>query len=204
MIQTIVFDFGNVIGYFDYGRAARNLARHTGLAEDYLCQLLFDEELKDDYESGRITSAEFLRRVRARLGIDCADDFLTTIYSDIFWSNDDVCALVPRLKGRYRLLLGSNTTELHAIQFQRQFADTLRHFDGLVFSHAVGVRKPRAEFFGHCHKLADCAVEQCVFIDDLEANIEGARACGWHGIVYRGIADLHERLTALGVHVGAG
>jgi FMN phosphatase YigB (HAD superfamily) len=40
-----------------------------------------------------------------------------------------------------------------------------------------------------------------VFIDDLEANVAGARLLGWHGIVYTGTADLRRRLGDLGVAV---
>ncbi len=110
-------------------------------------------------------------------------------------------ALVPALKPRYRLLLLSNTNELHAIQFRRQFADTLAHFDGLILSHEVGLRKPCAGIYMHCHKLADCEPSQCLFIDDLPANIDAARACGWQGIVYHPGLDLCRELKKLGVEM---
>jgi FMN phosphatase YigB (HAD superfamily) len=41
-----------------------------------------------------------------------------------------------------------------------------------------------------------------VFIDDLEANVAAARACGWHGVVYRSPGDLAARLAELGVFPG--
>jgi glucose-1-phosphatase len=201
-VRTIVFDFGNVIGYFDHRRAARLLAGHTGLPEEVFHAVLYDAELEDAYESGRISSAEFLRRFRAIGPLPCPDELLGVAYADIFWPNDDVCALVPQLKERHRLLLGSNTTELHARQFRRQFADTLRHFDALVLSFEVGVRKPRARFFEHCQRLAGCPAEECLFIDDMPANVAGARACGWQGIVYRGFPELREQLAGLGIPVG--
>ena len=121
--------------------------------------------------------------------------------ADIFRPNPDVCALLPVLKPHYRLLLGSNTNELHAVQFRRQFADVLRRFDHLVLSFEVGVRKPRAGIFENCQRLAGCPPQECLFIDDLPANVEGARACGWHGIVYTGIEDLRARMAALGIKV---
>ena len=129
----------------------------------------------------------------------CPDEFVRTTYGDIFSLNEEVCALLPRLKARYRLLLGSNTTELHTLQFTRQFADILRHFDALVLSFQIGVRKPQPGFFDHCRRLAGCDAEECLFIDDLAANVAGAVACGWQGIVYQGIYDLRQRLAALGV-----
>jgi putative hydrolase of the HAD superfamily len=201
MIRTIVFDFGNVLGFFDYARTTDRLARHSPLSGDAIRRFLYGGELEDAYEAGRISSAEFLRRARAACRIECPDDELARAYAEMFWPNEEVCAVVPRLKPRYRLLLGSNTTPLHSDHFRGQFADTLRHFDGLVFSWEVGARKPRAEFFRHCERLAGCAPGECLFIDDMPANVVGAQACGWQGLVYEQGDDLARRLTAMGVRL---
>ena len=109
--------------------------------------------------------------------------------------------MVPRLKPQYRLLMGSNTNELHSRHFLQQFAETVRHFDGLVLSHEVGFRKPRPEFFRHAERLAECGAAECLFIDDLPANVAGARALGWQGIVYARDTDLPAELAKLGVRL---
>ena len=199
MIKTIVFDFGNVIGFFDYGRTVERLIRHSRLPAADIRRFIYGGDLEDAYESGRIDSAEFLRRVREGCGLSCPDEVLIPAFADMFWPNEAVCALVPRLKPRYRLLLGSNTNELHSRHFLRQFADTVRHFDGLVLSHEVGARKPRPEFFRHARRLAGCAAAECLFIDDLPANVAGARALGWQGIVYAPTTDLAAELARAGV-----
>jgi putative hydrolase of the HAD superfamily len=161
---------------------------------------LFGSQLEDDYESGRIGTAEFVRLVRDGCRLRCPGEQIRADYADIFWPNPEVCDLIPRLASRYRLLLLSNTNELHTGRFRPQFADTLRHFAGLVLSHEVGARKPRAEIFQHAQRLAGCLPQECVFIDDLPANVAGARAVGWHGIVYPGHADLVRRLAELGIN----
>jgi putative hydrolase of the HAD superfamily len=201
MVQTIVFDFGNVIGFFDYGLATSRLARHSPLSAEAIQRLIYGGDLEDAYESGRMSSADFLRRVREGCGLTGPDEALAEAYVDMFWPNEEVCALVPRLKPRYRLLLGSNTTELHSRHFRRQFAEALRPFDALVLSHEVGARKPRPEFFRHCERLAACPAAACLFIDDVPANVAGARACGWQGIVYRQGDDLARRLADAGVQL---
>jgi putative hydrolase of the HAD superfamily len=203
VIQTIVFDFGNVVGFFDYGRTLERLRRHTDLTAEDIRAAVSAAELEDAYESGRLSTADFLARLRDVCRLRCGEQELRDAWSDIFWPNEEVCAIIPRLKPRYRLLLGSNTNELHAAQFRRQFAETFRHLDALVLSHEVGARKPWPAFFEHCQRLAGCDPASCVFIDDLPANVEGARACGWHGIAYATTPDLRARLAALGVQVGA-
>jgi FMN phosphatase YigB (HAD superfamily) len=198
-IQTIIFDFGNVIGFFDHRRATRRLAQQTGLPEEMLFDTLLDFDLEDPFEAGLLTSAEVFTRLRTAWGITIPDALLDQTLADIFWPNPEICELVPRLRGRYRLLLGSNTNEIHARQFRRQFADVLQHLDHLVLSFEIGARKPKAAFFEHCHQRAGCAPEECLFIDDLEANIAGARAVGLQGLVYRHGDALSERLRYLGI-----
>jgi putative hydrolase of the HAD superfamily len=200
-IQTIIFDFGNVIGFFDHRRATRRLAQQTGLPEEMLFDTLLDFDLEDPFEAGLLTSAEVFTRLRTAWGITIPDALLDQTLADIFWPNPEICDLVPRLRGRYRLLLGSNTNEIHARQFRRQFADVLRHLDHLVLSFEIGTRKPKAAFFEHCQQRAGCAPEECLFIDDLEANIVGARAVGLQGLVYRHGEALPERLRSLGIAI---
>jgi putative hydrolase of the HAD superfamily len=201
MIKTIIFDFGNVIGFFDNRRGARRLAKETRIPESVWLEHVFDSELEADYESGRIRSKDFLHRLRELAGVDVPEPVLVDAFSDIFSPNAEVCALIPKLGHRYRLLLGSNTNELHARQFRKQFAETLDHFDELVLSFEVGARKPHRTFFEHCKQRARCLPDECVFIDDLHRNVEGARACGLNGIVYHEIGELLCHLGELGVTI---
>lgn len=204
MIRALVFDFGNVVGFFSHRRTTERLLPHVDLPFEELHRRLFAAELEDAFEAGRLSAAELLRRVRASCGFRCSDDEVRAAYADIFWPNPAVCDLVPRLAGRYRLFLLSNTNEIHAAHYRRQFAPTFEHFDALVLSHEVGLRKPASEIYRHCERLAGCAPAECLFLDDLPANVAGAEACGWRGIVYRPCDDLLARLAAFGVHVGNG
>jgi putative hydrolase of the HAD superfamily len=201
MIKAIIFDFGNVIGFFDHRMSMERLARHTPFSADALLRFIYGTELDYAYETGQISSEEFLRRVRDGCQLRCSDEDLGNIYSDIFWPNEDVCRLVPRLKPHHKLLVGSNTTELHTQKFLRQFADVLSHFDAVVTSWEIRARKPQREFFHHCQRLAGCEAQECVFIDDIPVNVAGAQACGWHGLVYSRGDNLEQRLAELGVQV---
>jgi FMN phosphatase YigB (HAD superfamily) len=198
-IKTLIFDFGQVVGHFDHRLTTKRLAAFTELPADELHAQLFGSSLEDDYESGRLSTPGFLRILRETCRLTCPDEVLAAAWADIFWPNPDVCSLIPRVKAHHSLLLASNTNQLHAQQFCTQFADTLRHFDAIVLSHKIGVRKPRAAFFEHCQELGQCAAEECLFIDDLPANVAGAEAYGFHAICYSGIDDLLVSLDAFGI-----
>jgi putative hydrolase of the HAD superfamily len=58
-------------------------------------------------------------------------------------------------------------------------------FDAILISGEVGMRKPDPEIFLEAAKLLDLEPTDCVFVDDLEQNAEGAEAVGMKGIVHR-------------------
>ena len=200
-ITTVVFDFGNVLGFFSNRKAAEQLSAFTHLAPEQIAAAYVGTDMEDEFEAGRISAAEFRRQLRELCHLRCSDRELDLAIADMFWENQEVCALVPLLKVRYRLLLLSNTNAIHADRFLKQFADTLRHFDHLVLSHEVNVRKPNPRIYHHACERAGTPAGQCLFVDDLPANVEGARACGWHGVLYRHGEDLRERLAEAGVVV---
>ena len=55
-------------------------------------------------------------------------------------------------------------------------------FDDVVISGEVGMRKPEERIFRHAAGLLGLRPEQCVFIDDIEANVAAAAALGMVGV----------------------
>ena len=197
-MKTIIFDFGNVVGFFDHGRTLTKMAPFSNLTPNDMYAAVYDGGLEDRFERGHLSPLAFLEEAHALWQLRCDIDVLADAVADIFTPNPEVCDLIPRLAEHHRILLGSNTNAIHSHQFITQFADVLGHFESLVLSHEIGARKPEAVFFQHCHRLADAPPAQCVFVDDLLPNIHGARAIGFHTIHYRPNNDLAAQLRALG------
>jgi epoxide hydrolase-like predicted phosphatase len=202
---ALIFDFGNVVAHFDYRKACEHYGRRLGITGEAFLERVRREgfsELVREYESGQISAEAFSRGVCALAGLDIAHDEFAAAWSDIFWLNRPVAELVASLKRRgYTLVLGSNTNDLHAAQFRSQFADTLAHFDRLVLSYEIGHIKPSAHFYHACAEAAGRMPAECVFIDDLAENVEGARAAGLSAIHFRDVPSLLPELRALGVEV---
>ena len=194
---ALIFDFGNVVAFFDYTRACESLGPRLGLSGAAFLRRVRERGLTpvlQNYERGEIRCEEFSRSVCALAGLDLPHAEFAAAWSDIFWLNEPVADLVRDLKARgYPLVLGSNTNALHAAQFRRQFAATLAHFDRLVLSHEVGQIKPSAGFYHACAAAASVAPGDCVFIDDLAENVAGANAAGLSGVHFRNVPTLVAR-----------
>ena len=59
------------------------------------------------------------------------------------------------------------------------------HFDVLVISGEVGLRKPDPAIFHATLDELDLPAEACVFVDDLDRNVEVATELGMHGVLHR-------------------
>ncbi len=63
-------------------------------------------------------------------------------------------------------------------------ADFPALFDTVVLSGEVGMRKPEPEIFRHAAQTLGLPPEECVFIDDMPANVAAAQACGMTGVLH--------------------
>lgn len=77
----------------------------------------------------------------------------------------------------------------------------LKTFDGVIVSGDERLLKPdRAIFDLFCARYA-LAPARCLFIDDVEANVEGARAAGMNAVRYENPARLARDLQSFGFDV---
>ena len=205
---VLIFDFGNVVCFFDYLRACEAFGRGLGMPGPVLRQLLQERgfaQLHNRFEEGRIEPEEFAAQVMALAGLELPYEDFVRGWEDIFWLNEPVARLLAFLKSRgYSLLLGSNTNILHSTFFLRRFAPTFDGFDRFILSHEVGHMKPDRRFYQACVAAAGVPAASCLFIDDLPENVEGARRAGLIGLRYVETPALIADLRSHGVEVPPG
>ena len=109
--------------------------------------------------------------------------------------------LVEELKGLgYGIYLLSNASVRQHDYWPRIPAS--RFFDGKLISADVHVIKPQPEIYRLCLDKFGLQAEECFFIDDAPANIEGALCCGIAGAVFHGDAKLlRSQLRTAGIPV---
>ncbi len=57
-------------------------------------------------------------------------------------------------------------------------------FDAVIISAEVGMRKPEERIFLYAAQALGLEPRECVFVDDVEANIDAAAACGMTGVLH--------------------
>ena len=104
-------------------------------------------------------------------------------------------------KAGYRIYILSNYGSWTYEKTKADALNFLEYVDGAIFSYEVKMIKPDAGIFHVLFEKYGLQPEECVFLDDLAANIEGAKAVGMHGIVFTGLADALAELEKLDVKI---
>ncbi len=81
-----------------------------------------------------------------------------------------------------RLAILSNELDLFYGAALRQRMACLQHFEVIVDATYTHVLKPDPQAYALCLQALQLQAAQCVFVDDQERNIEGARASGLHTV----------------------
>jgi putative hydrolase of the HAD superfamily len=70
-------------------------------------------------------------------------------------------------------------------------------FDAVVISGEAGMRKPEPRIFLHATTLLGLEPAECIFIDDIEANVLAAEAVGMVGVHHSELRSTTQRLSEL-------
>ncbi|WP_433252445.1 HAD family hydrolase [Streptosporangium sp. CA-135522] len=136
-------------------------------------------------ERGEISGLEFERDLAARLittdGVPpVAEGLLNRMFAG-FQRVETMYDMLGRARAAgLRTCLLSNSW---ANEYPREGWDDV--FDEIVISGEIGMRKPESRIFEHALGKLGLAGRECVFVDDIEANIEAARALGIVGVHHR-------------------
>ena len=197
--RAVISDLGRVIVDFDNWIFLRKMEAFSPLsAEDMMARVHGRVSLLRRFDSGSITPDEFYEEAVSLFQADIDKSAFFDCYVDVFTMNPEALAVLQSLKGRYRLVMLSNTDVKRYGFISRKFPQIL-FFDAYVLSYQAGVTKPDPEIYLLAVKAARAKAGECVFIDDLEKNITAAKALGIHTFHMTPGADIARGLRDLGL-----
>jgi putative hydrolase of the HAD superfamily len=199
MIKCVVSDLGKVILFFDNHIFYRKLAERCSFsAENIAGRIHLHRDLIWAFDTGKIAPADFYKRVTRILDADIGQDDFFRVYNDVFSLNPPVISLLNKLGRHHKLILLSNTDPERFGFISMKFPEVLL-FDEYVLSYEVGYMKPHPEIYAAALKKAQVLAGECVFLDDLQENIEGAEKIGMNAILYGPRIDLELELKRMNV-----
>ena len=151
-------------------------------------------------DMGLITEAEALKRMQKRLPDDHAKEMARLCLEHwneyCMWKVPGMEELVRELKGEgFGIYLCSNAS-LRMVTWYKNIIPAWECFDGILYSAEVKCMKPQREMYEHFYERFSLKPEECFFIDDLQDNIDGAKATGMDGYCFAD-GDLEKLKTCL-------
>jgi epoxide hydrolase-like predicted phosphatase len=193
---ALLVDFGGVLTTSVWDSFA-DFCRAKGLEEGTVKRLFREDPgaLADlrGLETGAIEEGEFERRFAERLGLDEATDLIDSMFRGMLPSEPMVAAVrTARERGIKTGLVSNSWSTSH---YDRDMLDEL--FDTAVISAEVGLHKPQPEIYRLAAERLDVEPRECIFVDDLRENCEGAEAVGMTAVRHRNAVQTIANLAEL-------
>ena len=201
MIKTIFCDLGNVIVHVDHQKTIRGLSRFSSKSEDAICRFFLNSEARKRFDTGKITAEKLFMNFKDNLGLNLDFERFRKVWCSCLTNlNNDMEKLLRKLKENYRLILLSNTDEIHFAYCRKNYK-ILDVFDDFVLSYEEGYLKPNPMIYLGALKKAGTFPTNTIFIDDIAAHTIAARLLGIKGIQYKNMQKLRNDLKELNVRI---
>ena len=199
MITTIIFDIGNVLADFTWkehyerfgyddamvGRIAKATVMNPAWNENDRGVMKLEDIIQRFVDSDPEIEQD-IRRVLCNV-------------KTMVRRNDYAIPWIQDLKSKgYRTLYLSNFSEKAETECAYAL-DFIPYLDGGILSYQEKVVKPMPEIYERLIERYNLIPEECVFLDDTQANLDGAEKFGIHTILFSKQAQAIEELRKLGV-----
>jgi putative hydrolase of the HAD superfamily len=196
-ISSLIFDFGNVISqpadYAVLGRmhvllqtpSSSRADRSVTTFEDFLSAY---SASRQEYDRGSYSPAEYWARVGSALGAEVDEKTLERLRAlDVecwFRMDETMLGFIREMKSKVAHVALLSNMNGDGVVTLRSIPSWLDRFDAFVLSCEYKVVKPEPAIYELILGKLGADAGECLFIDDLEANIDGARAVGMNGFRY--------------------
>ena len=195
-IKNVILDMGNVLLRYDPDYSLNRLCKNEG-AKAIIRKEYFGGQEWIQTDIGTITVEERTELVKKRIPPEYHDDFKAVC------ENWDIC-MTPldgakefcnylKEKG-YRVYILSNASTEFYKYFTRHF--NLDFFDGHIVSCDLHMIKPDIAIYKYLLEKYSLAGEECLFVDDVKENTEGAQKAGINAFWFKGDYEAVKALLA--------
>ena len=197
MIKTVIFDVGNVLTDFGW----QDFIKSFGYSEDVTARLgevTIESRFWKEYDRGVMSNDEIVRSFIS-LAPDLEEEIrnINKCLTGILKPADYAIDWIKEQKAKgLQVLFLSNFSEKCFRECQDALG-FLEYMDGGIFSYTVKLIKPEPEIYGRLLDTYGLKACECVFIDDLEANIKTAEELGFHTVLFKDHIQASEELDRL-------
>lgn len=196
MLKAVVFDYGLVLSGPRAQWAIDDALKLTGLGRERFEEVYW--KFRERYDVGSLSGAAYWHLSLEDAGMAPAPALVAELVrlDGAMWctQNAELAAWLPRLRAA-----GTNTAILSnmgdAVRAAiEQNCPWVHACNVRVWSHDVGFTKPDVRIYNHTVNRLGLETAEVLFLDDRIENVEAARRCGMHALVFSTVDQLRRDL----------
>lgn len=199
MIETVIFDIGNVLVDFCWEKHFKSKGL-TGQKLEALADATVRSQTWYLFDQGIYTDEEILEMlIQNAPSLEKEIRMIFENLSGTIEPYDYAKNWILELKEKgYKVLLLSNFSE-KAFHECKEKMDFVKYADGGILSYREKLIKPNPQIYETLIERYSLVPEKCVFLDDTEKNLKEAEKFGIHTILFTSREKALKELRELGV-----
>lgn len=200
-IKVIIFDLGRVLIPIDTHYLLGRASELLGISQEKV-RTAWSRELPE-LTTGKLSVADLYKKLAQECDIQLdmpAAQVVKELYTyfEDAQISEEMLSLIKMLQREYTVVVLSNAeVETGKIFSQGMIATTVGH---VYASSQLQMKKPDREIYEYVCNDLDVTPRECIFIDDIEENVIGAKKVGMRAVVFiddKTLAQDLERMNLL-------
>lgn len=186
--DAMLMDIGNVLLKVDISGVSSVLHKHgLTIRQDVAKQF---HTLAGKYETGDVTTESFLEQACLLTGLPYPEkkEVLQEAWEAVFPADSPIGTTIDtcrQLKEKgIRLILFSNTNELHVRYMDTHYPELRTLFDEAIYSHITGAEKPAPPMYLEARDILGLDPARTLYFDDKPENIQAGLNFGFQAHVF--------------------
>ncbi len=186
-IRALILDYGGVISKPQNLDAFQEILLMPGIDENHFVEIYYAN--RKNYDNGQLTGQEYWRQILQNLGLEAHETLVNNlIQADVnSWTqiDDSMLRFITANRAKVEKLAIISNMIRDTLAYIKKNFEWLNLFDGQIYSCEIGINKPDRRIFEYCLDSLEVSAHDCLFVDDSEKNVRGAKNSGMNVIHYK-------------------
>ncbi|MBR0840289.1 HAD family phosphatase [Bradyrhizobium liaoningense] len=199
-IKLVLFDMDNVLCDYDRGKRVAWLAELAGSTSEFIHKAIWESGFELLGDCGALDAIDYLHGFGERIGYPLSLDQWVEARRRSMQANRAMLEIAGSLRKTVDIAVLTNNTTLVADHIDTLLPDLRPLFGSQIYTSAqFKTAKPDPRCYRLCLSKLDVRPESVLFVDDLSANVAGAREAGLHAHHHTSVERFRQALSAHGL-----
>ncbi|WP_349643301.1 HAD family hydrolase [Bradyrhizobium japonicum] len=199
-VKLVLFDMDNVLCRYDRSKRVAYLAELAGATSEFVYKAIWESGFELLGDSGALEAADYLRGFGERIGYPLSLDEWVEARRRSMQADRAMLEIADSLRQTVNIAVLTNNTTLVADHIDTLLPDLRPLFGSRIYTSArFKSAKPDPRCYRLCVSELNVRPETVLFVDDLAANVAGAREAGLFAHHHTSVEAFRQALSERGL-----